>query len=77
MIQEEQLSDYQRGTCLGHGGQAVVYKYQYPQTNEFYAVKILRTNCLSVDDPDLSPKEKEWVSREVMVTSGTAHVRNC
>ena len=75
MIQEQNLSDYERGTRLRHGGQASVYKYNYPQTNEVFAVKILKLVRTSVDDRQITAEEKKWIPQEVVVTSGTNHVR--
>ena len=77
MIQEPNLSDYERGGLLGRGGQATVYRYSYPQTNELFAVKVLKLACMSTDDRPLTAKDKEWCLREVLMTSETNHVRHC
>ena len=76
MIAEQELSDYERGALLGQGGQACVYKYTYPRTNETFAVKILKLRCVKPMDRRPNGKERDWVVREILVTSGTNHVRH-
>ena len=69
--QESQLSNYEQGKPIGMGGQAVVYGYVYPQSNELYAVKVLRWEGKSA-------KGRELMNREVLCAKDdqkTAHVR--
>ncbi len=75
MIQEQEVSDYERGAGIGQGGQACVYKYTYPPTNEIFAVKVLKLRPTNPSDRRMSQKDKEWAVREVLVTSGSNHVR--
>lgn len=51
LLREEKLSDYTRSSVvIGKGGQARVYRYIYPPTNEVFAVKILSSKIFGQDD---------------------------